>query len=207
MQTENDNNNNQQSNSRDLLSELKKATAIKQPSTKKSATWNFDDDDVEQDLPPVKDGQQSTSETEKPKETPAKKTELSEKEIKAGAETGAAAVELLTSLLSEGIINFRYYRKFTPEEREKLNNEILDKPDHQRTDDEQTMANKFERLMSQRDKKLGKVKMSETARERLIFGFTKHAEITGKPVMSPQYILGITIGESVIKSVFEALMD
>jgi hypothetical protein len=193
------------SGARNLAEELDKATQKKSPSTTKNASWNFGDDEVEQDSGPVASQQQGNEQQAQQK--PDANTPANSEDLRKGAETAAATVEFLASLLGEAIINIKYFFKFTADERERLDEEILDKPDSKRTEDEQVLASKFNRLMARRDEKLKNVKVSDTARKRMIDGFTDYAKITGKPPMNPKMLPWVTVSEIALKTVMNAALD
>ncbi len=208
MSSENKTNNGSsegKSGARNLMDELNAATPEKKPSTTKDPSWNFKDDEVEQEKGDVKSQQQEQNQQGAQQQDPNKSA--TQEQLLKGSQAAAATVEFCTSLLSETIINLKYYFKFNAEEREKLDEEILDKPETKRTEEEQTLANRFDRLMNRRDAKLKNVKLSEQARKRMEDGFMEYAKITGKPPMNPKSLLYVTISEAVVKSVINAVLD
>src|SRR5688572_11877788 len=105
---------------RDLISELDRATETKNPNTSnQNKSWEWGEDEV-----PISPGAQKTPPAAEAVTQSTSK--LSPEKIKSAAVASAAGVEFLTSLVSEGIINLRYFYKFKEEERQKLDDFILD---------------------------------------------------------------------------------
>jgi hypothetical protein len=198
MQNEND-------EDKDLLSQLSELTEPKEPSEKQPKSFVWQDDDLDGENEPQNQTETQANTTSKPIEGANKN--LSPEEIKLSAQSSAAGVELITSLLSEAIINLRYYNKFTDDERTRLDEEILDKNPTQLNEEELRLSNKWHRLMARKKEKEDKISISDKARKNLEDSFAAYTELTGKTFLTPKSRLWVFIAEHTIKSVIAAATD
>lgn len=200
-----ENNNNTAADDQDLLSRLNIATEKKAPTANPVKSFAWDDDGAGADPADAKNNPDAQPATTTKAAGAEKK--LSPEEIKRAAEASAAGVELITSLLSEAIINLRYYFKFTDEERIELDEKILDEDPNILNPDQRKLKSRYERLMERRDKKLDKVSVSDKARAALEKSFEAYTEETGKTFLTPKSRLWVYISEHAIKTVIAAVTD
>lgn len=188
---------------RDLLSELDRVTETKTPGAEgQNKPWGWGEDEV-----PIEPKTPGTTKTQPPANPGNPNQKLTEAQIKSAAVASAAGVEFITSLVTEGIINLRYFHKFNEDERQKLDEYILDSAPEKLTEDEKQLSNRYNRLMDRRDKKIEKVTMSDKSRKRMEDAFEAYTVATGKVFLTPQTQLGLSVGESVVKAIIAAFID
>lgn len=196
----------------DLLEELKKRTTEKLPSAAASKSWDFSDKETTDTIAPNDfTTQQPTPQTQTQATTkasePKSENKLDAKTIKMDSEASQAAVEFLTTMIGEVIVNLMYRSKFSMDERQQLSDKVLDAKEENLNDEEKQLLRKYKRLMKEKDKKIDKLTPSDKARERMTDAFAKYAEMTGKTFFTPGMMLGVAIGESVIKTTTSVIFD
>lgn len=194
-----------------LLEELAKRTEAKTPSAAASQSWDFSNDEKETVAPnglqnptPEATTQQTTT---APGATTTEAPKIDKKEAKIAAESSQAAIEFLTTLIGEFIVNYQFAKNFTPEQKELLNEKLLDSNPDFLNDEEKTLLARYQRLEKKKNKKLKGLEQSEKARERMVHAFEKYSELTGQTFMSPGLMLGIAVGENVVKTITTLVFD
>jgi len=194
----------------DLLEILKQKTETKTPSVAASQSWDFSTDDKTDIVAPVRANPQPTQ-TAPAQPTQAVQTDNEpkpdKKTIRIDAEASQAGIEFLTTLIGEFIITWMYYKKFTAEQRELINEKLLDSNPATFTDEEKALLHRYQRLMKEKDRKMKKMEQSDKAKERMINAFERYSEITGKTFMSPGLMLTVAISENVVKTITSVAFD
>lgn len=194
----------------DLLEVLKQKTEVKTPSVAASQSWDFSTDDKTDIVAPVGATPQTTQTTTS-QPTQAVQTDNEpkpdKKTIRMDAEASQAGIEFLTTLIGELIITWMYHKKFSVEQRELLNEKLLDANPANFTDEEKALLNRYNRLMKEKDRKMKKMEQSERAKERMINAFERYSEITGKTFMSPGLMLTIAVSENIVKTITSVAFD
>lgn len=194
----------------DLLEILKQKTETKTPSVAASQSWDFSTDDKTDIVAPVGANPQPTQ-TAPAQPTQAVQTDNEpkpdKKTIRMDAEASQAGIEFLTTLIGEFIITWMYYKKFTAEQRELINEKLLDSNPATFTDEEKALLHRYQRLMKEKDRKMKKMEQSDKAKERMINAFERYSEITGKTFMSPGLMLTVAISENVVKTITSVAFD
>lgn len=196
----------------DLLAELAKRTEAKTPSAAASQSWDFSNDEKETVAPnglqnPTPETSTPGASTPTPGAPATEAPKIDKKEAKIAAESSQAAIEFLTTLIGEFIVNYQFAKNFTPEQKELLNEKLLDTNPDFLDDHEKTLLARYQRLEKKKNKKLKGLEQSEKARERMTHAFEKYSELTGKTFMSPGLMLGVAIGENVVKTITTLVFD
>lgn len=195
----------------DLLEILKQKTETKTPSVAASQSWDFSTDDKQDVVAPVgvntHQKQPQTTTTAPSNTTQSGEPKPDKKTIRMDAEASQAGIEFLTTLIGEFIITWMYYKKFTAEQRELINEKLLDSNQAKFTDEEKALLHRYQRLMKEKDRKMKKMEQSDKAKERMINAFERYSEITGKTFMSPGLMLTVAISENVVKTITSVAFD
>lgn len=196
----------------DLLAELAKRTEPKTPSAASSQSWDFSNDEKETVQPnglqnPTPEAITQGASTPTPGATTPEAPKIDKREAKIAAESSQAAIEFLTTLIGEFIVNYQFSKNFTDEQKELLNEKILDTNPDLLSEEEKTLLARYKRLEKKKDKKIKNLEQSERARERMTHAFEKYSELTGKTFMTPGLMLGVAIGENIVKSATTLIFD
>src|SRR5690606_11332603 len=119
--------------------------------------------------------------------------------------TIVGAIQFTQNTIMRPIVNRKYQKKFSEAEINKLE-KIADKQLEDYTPDEISLKNKFERLMVNRDKLMGKIPLTDEQEKDLIDIWKRDFEVTGKSI--PPW-LGVaiasvnTIGSRIIDIAFD----
>lgn len=203
MQTENN-------TPRDLIAELAAVTEVKTPSAAPVIEWNFENPDKTPVAVTTESTPATIPGTNPAPITPGQQTPqntLSLKERKLDAEASQAGVEFLTAKAAEIAISIKYSRKFTKEEKDALNGDLLHRKPEDLNDIQAQLVARWNATVKIKDKKLKKVELSDKQRERMVRAFERYSEATGKTFLTPGSMLGISILEQVMDSAFEIFID
>lgn len=191
---------------RDLLSELETITERKAPTANAAQnSWNFSVDEEAEVI----------EETKADEPTPPAKGKEGEKkvtadEIKASAETGVAAFDLVNSILFENIVKYRFKSKnkkfFTEEDLELLQDELIFINKNQLDGKEFDLRDKWDKLMDKHETKMKRIPLSTSQRERLHFAFSEYAKIKNV-TLGPETILAVAVIECLISKGIDAFTD
>lgn len=192
---------NEKEQPRDLVAELSQLTEKKEPSENANTnSWRFPDD--EKESLPAKADKPDTAAAETEVDGP-----LTDDQIKKGARASAAFIFFITSLISEAIIMIRYRLKFTGDQIDLLEGKLMDTPNSKLTEEEIILKNRKIRMDEKRDKKLEKISVSTTERQRMEEACEAYSRATGKIIMSPGAQIAAAISEAVVKSSLQAFID
>lgn len=195
----------------DLLEELKKRTEPKTPSEAASQIWDFSNDEKETVAPNGLQNPTPEASTQPTTTTPGatnpEAPKIDKKEAKIAAEASQAGIEFLTTLIGEFIVNYQFSKNFTDEQKELLNEKLLDSNPDFLNDEEKTLLARYKRLEKKKDKKLKGLEQGEKARERMVHAFEKYSELTGTTFMTPGLMLGVAVGENVVKTITTLIFD
>jgi len=190
-------------NAKTMIDFLTQPTAKKDPGTAPTHTWTFD----ETKNPATELSQtQETAEAPEVVTNPKTGKKLTPDEIRQSAEATTAGVELFTSNLAGLAIYLKYKFKYTGEENEMLEGDILDKPFDTLTDKEKIVVNKYHRLQAEKEKREKRIETDLSRRKKLEAAFRLYTETTGETFLTPKTSLGIQVGESIVNALMSALM-
>lgn len=140
------------------------------------------------------------------KENPAQTTgKLTQEEAE---ETGMTNAYLLTSIfegIHGGVLFYKHYKRFTPEEKDLL--AIANSKDPSKCSEaEIKLLQKASKLNEKYEKQKEKVETDEETMERLEKGFTKYAQVTGKKT-TPTLMLAAIITKFCTDKALDIFLD
>lgn len=192
----------------DLLSKLMVATEKKIPNINQAAkAWTFQDEPETEEIAPKgteTTATQPNNANQDQQNNEAKKP--TKQELEASAESGATIVEFCSSIIFEGIVKVRFSRKFTDDEKQLLDEKVIDEAIENLTPEEQKLKRKYERLEKAKQRKLEEIETTDKQRKKMYDAFYKYSEVTGK-TLGPGWIIGATIIDVVINKGIEAFTD
>ena len=196
------NNQDNSSEEKTLLDELKQATEKKNVSANQIKSWKFEEAEMASD-------QEPNAETDAPADTTNKPglKKLTADQIKASAVASTAMVELLTVNLNQAIIYILYHFKLTGEERELIKTDLLFKDFNNLSEPHQFLVRKYKHTKEERDLKIEKISPDKAARARMEQAFIQYTELTGQTFVTPKTNLAVCLLEGVAKSVIGAVID
>lgn len=194
-------------NAPNLLDAVSEATEYKNPgSTDKSFEWKFDEDgngkETEVEDPPGEE----TGQSEKEK-TGDKKKPLTHAVKDESAEAATGMLDLLQTAICTPLVSYKYKEKFSDAEIDRLDtSNIIDAKLESLKDDDLTLRNKWDRLMTKCERKLEKIPLKANARANVKNAFYKYFEVkqTSMPI---EWYIGFTIADSLISRVIDVMTD
>lgn len=151
------------SSTKDLLEQLSNATEIKEPGVKEpvkkvTSFWDSSDDDFEAPKPPKVD--------EKPKDEQQTKTDtttapLTDTAFKNSAENVVMMAEIATEGTCKVIVERKFKKKFTAEEKEALNKGLADANPTKLNEEQKHLQQKYKTLLKKKEEIFESLPFSE----------------------------------------------
>jgi hypothetical protein len=186
----------------DLENELSQPTETKTPSNEGTKSWSFDEDIEETPAvkdPPKTETTNSAAEQAKTSGPEQKKAEskITDKAKHASARTAVNMINLFQKGLFPPILNYKFQKKFTDEEKTK----ILDVQNKDKKDlegEDLALRNKFDRLMKAHNKKIDAVPFTEVEEQDMETAFFTYFDYKEK-TLPPEWFIGMTIANTLGK--------
>lgn len=194
------------------------ATEHKEPGTE-SFVWNFDEDLKESDFQSqnksntdwFNESENSTEnnfeQSTKSEQTQTPKHQSTEATKKMSAETAAFLFDEALQLIGIPITNYRFKKKFSDEERERiLENDIEDKLLEDLEDYDRVLKRKWNRLLKQRDNKIKAIPLNPDEKDKVEKAFYQYFKVKNID-MPPEWLLGFMLGRIIVDRTLEVALD
>jgi hypothetical protein len=145
--------------------------------------------------------------TEDPAENKPERPKKLDREVKeASARTLVGMMNFTQKLIFTPIINYKFKKKFSDEEIEKLDAGVEDKNKDELDGEDLALRNKWDRLMRKRDKKIQGIPFDEGEEKDLHTACFNYMDIKEKE-LPPEYFLALTAATIIGKRAIDAFFD
>lgn len=199
-------NNNPEENLHDLLNQ---ATEVKAPTKNVSShTWTIDDAEIIEETNTASNNpeQNNTDETTDPVKNPPEK-KITDKAKRASARTVVNSIDLLQKSIFTPILSYKYNKKFTPEEINRLDDKnLVDLKKDELEGEDLMLRNKWDRLMKKYNKKVDEIPFTDPEKadmEEAFYCYFDYKETT----VSPMFFVGMNVVNNIGKRAIDILTE